>query len=363
MEALESEWEEWVRMFSSRPEAVQALEIGCGTGILSTYMYTILSRIPWCKSLDAEGSSPSSQPSYRAHVTAVDINPAAVRIASETFRRNSVHGRVVESDLTCNVKDTLRHKVDVIIFNHPYVPCEAEELANADMHARSYCGGPKGRDILDRFVESEMKDLLTPQGVFYVVLLHPGNEIEEFDAKMVELGFYPGELLVARQEGIECLGIAKYRKRHVSEDASSTSSPSSLPSSSSSSSSSSSVPSTPLRIPVRKAAFESLARKLKGSHALSTSTGYKADITPASKDDSTAVTTSSSSSEYSSSSAVSAASTTSPPSSASIATSQSSSTLAATPSNNAIDPRGDHDEDDDDDDGDVDVRTGVNLLF
>jgi len=46
---------------------------------------------------------------------------------------------------------TIHKKVDVLIFNPPYVPTPDEELGTTDIVA-SWAGGSDGRVIIDRFI-------------------------------------------------------------------------------------------------------------------------------------------------------------------------------------------------------------------
>lgn len=307
----------------------------------------------------------------------VDVNPFAVRIAQETYQNNGVHGGIIQNNLLnglvladkeCEGKDLCSKSgnvqgegavsimssdgpsscsskrlfapgsVDIVIFNHPYVPTSDEELEEAikgcesvdegirntdhlsrssiesrsavattstvtsndstgqgetlladpevrsSLHARSYAGGENGRAVLDPFVtqlatvlrrptclrcvtdasspvsvassspsdtsdpaslsstssesavsgeEAKMSvapnratvssssnasvtlpplssNCLLTGGVFYVVLLHPANDIDKFNELMREQGFVHQGLVISRKEGIECLAIGKY---------------------------------------------------------------------------------------------------------------------------------------------------------
>lgn len=46
---------------------------------------------------------------------------------------------------------TLEGKLDIIIFNPPYVPTEDDEVAMDGIEA-SYAGGERGRRVIDRFM-------------------------------------------------------------------------------------------------------------------------------------------------------------------------------------------------------------------
>jgi release factor glutamine methyltransferase len=83
---------------------------------------------------------------------AADIDPAAVRCA----RRNVVPagGQVYEGDLDAPLPATLRHRVDILVANAPYVPTGAIGLLprEARLHEPRVAldGGPDGLDIQRR---------------------------------------------------------------------------------------------------------------------------------------------------------------------------------------------------------------------
>jgi methylase of polypeptide subunit release factors len=57
----------------------------------------------------------------------------------------------IRSDLLTALLPTLEGKLDVIIFNPPYVPTEDDEVAMDGIEA-SYAGGERGRRVIDRFM-------------------------------------------------------------------------------------------------------------------------------------------------------------------------------------------------------------------
>ena len=58
----------------------------------------------------------------------VDINPRAAEIATETGRRNDVVVQPIVCDLIAPFSDRLRGKIDIIVFNPPYVVTPTEEV-------------------------------------------------------------------------------------------------------------------------------------------------------------------------------------------------------------------------------------------
>lgn len=77
---------------------------------------------------------------------------------------------------------------DVILFNPPYVPTSMEELEDAilkkDVITAAWCGGIKGRVVLDRFLSS-LPTYLSCPGVCYVVLIRE-NDVEDVKRFVLE---------------------------------------------------------------------------------------------------------------------------------------------------------------------------------
>lgn len=63
---------------------------------------------------------------------------------------------------------------DIILFNPPYVPTSLEELEDAvakrDVITAAWCGGPRGRVVLDRFLQ-QLPASLSRRGACYLVLI------------------------------------------------------------------------------------------------------------------------------------------------------------------------------------------------
>jgi release factor glutamine methyltransferase len=83
------------------------------------------------------------------HVLAIDLNPFAVRCASQNARFNGVIDRMdfVEGDLLGSVRDC--SKFDLMLFNAPYLPVQDKDGSWLE---RSWTGGKSGRDVIDRFI-------------------------------------------------------------------------------------------------------------------------------------------------------------------------------------------------------------------
>lgn len=78
-----------------------------------------------------------------------DVNPHAAAASKETLNRNGVIGDIILTDLVQAIRPQIDGKVDVLIFNPPYVPTPSEEVGGNGISA-AWAGGCKGREVLDR---------------------------------------------------------------------------------------------------------------------------------------------------------------------------------------------------------------------
>jgi release factor glutamine methyltransferase len=136
------------------------LEIGPGTGIVSSHANNLI------KSLGIQVFS-----------FAVELNPVAAEICKLTLDQNRNLGDVVIGNLSDCLIERLAHKVDVLIFNPPYVPSPVEEIgpqfqrSNSDsLISAAWAGGDRGRQVIDQFIPC-VERLLSPNGVLYLVLI------------------------------------------------------------------------------------------------------------------------------------------------------------------------------------------------
>lgn len=112
------------------------LEIGCGSGVVSLH----------CARAGCD-------------VTAVDINPAAVKATRINSELNGIAVRTFVSDVYENVKG----RFDLIIFNLPYLPEEDD-----GMEAKAWSGGPDGLGPLPALIDG-MDEHLNENGRIVVV--------------------------------------------------------------------------------------------------------------------------------------------------------------------------------------------------
>ncbi|KAM9205111.1 methyltransferase N6AMT1 isoform 1-T1 [Mergus octosetaceus] len=164
------------------------LEIGSGSGVVSTFLASII------------GSS--------ALYLCTDINPMAAYCTLETALLNNVHLQPVITDLVNGLSPRLNGKVDLLLFNPPYVVTPSEEVKSHGIEA-SWAGGKRGREVMDK-VFPLVADLLSPGGLFYLVTIKENNP-DEIMETMKKHGL-DGTRALSRQAGQEMLTILKFRK-------------------------------------------------------------------------------------------------------------------------------------------------------
>ncbi|CAH1269157.1 N6AMT1 [Branchiostoma lanceolatum] len=162
------------------------LEVGCGSGAVITFLGSIL------------GSRP--------HYLCTDLNPRAAQCAAMTGKQNNVYVQPVLTDLASALLPRLQNKVDVMIFNPPYVVTPTEEVGSRGIEA-SWAGGVKGREVMDRFFPLVPK-LLSEKGAFYLVTIEQ-NDVEEIGSKMRTFGFTMDKIM-SRKAGPEKLTILRF---------------------------------------------------------------------------------------------------------------------------------------------------------
>jgi release factor glutamine methyltransferase len=176
-------------------EALICLEIGCGSGYVSTHVNQVLRRL-----------------NREAMMVCTDVNADATQCTVETLTRHQVtQYEAIQCNLADAVKSRLAGRVDVLMFNPPYVPCDADEFRTASGITMAWAGGKRGREVLDRFL-ADVGALLSARGRFYLVAIAQNrpNEIIEILKRQCQL---EGEVIARRTSANEQLMILKFHKR------------------------------------------------------------------------------------------------------------------------------------------------------
>jgi release factor glutamine methyltransferase len=186
------------------------LEIGCGTGVPSIYLAM---RLREGGQLMAGEDLPSTN-NVCHHVT--DINPEAIRIATVTAEVNKIPQQEFIShqcDLATNLLEEYENKIDIFIFNPPYVPTPDDEVGSNGIEA-SWAGGINGRVVLDRAIPQIARLLSFPHGVGLVVAVDDNYPEEIAKVMMNRYGIQvvPWLRRRARNEFLTILRLTPTRK-------------------------------------------------------------------------------------------------------------------------------------------------------
>eukprot|EP01038_Epipyxis_sp_PR26KG_P006252 gene6252-8611_t len=176
-------------------QPILALEVGCGSGCIITYLSMLLreNRIPYFS-------------------FGTDINPHAATATAKTAVQNEVHVEVVLTNLVASFNHSLSylsHSVDVLLFNPPYVPTPSEEILGNGIEA-SWAGGIDGREVIDKFLPC-INDMLSPRGACYMILVEE-NKPTEIASILATYGLQC-KIVTKKQARNECLMVMKIMKK------------------------------------------------------------------------------------------------------------------------------------------------------
>ncbi|XP_067298980.1 methyltransferase N6AMT1 [Pseudorasbora parva] len=183
MDALEKD-ADWLK----GRRACVCLEVGSGSGVVSAFLASVL----------------GSEVLYLC----TDVNPAAAQCTLQTSQRNLIQLQPVVTDLVQCLLPRLDGKVDVLVFNPPYVVTPSEEVGGRGIQA-SWAGGRRGREVMDRFFPI-IPQLLSDHGLFYLLTVSD-NDPEEIVSLLGKSGLNGLECLT-RQAGREKLSVLRFSK-------------------------------------------------------------------------------------------------------------------------------------------------------
>ncbi|GAA5953661.1 hypothetical protein JCM8115_004117 [Rhodotorula mucilaginosa] len=171
------------------------LEVGSGSGCVTAFLAAICG-------------------THRALYLTTDLNSIACRSTLVTAQTNSQPRiETINTDLTSSLSDRLSTQVDVLVFNPPYVETDEEEASTAQRDPRvkgiekTWAGGARGMTVTNRLL-SQVKDLLSPRGLFYLVAVSE-NKPHQILADMLVRGLH-GEIVLKRRAGREHLHILRF---------------------------------------------------------------------------------------------------------------------------------------------------------
>lgn len=155
---------------SSSSPLIICLEVGCGSGVVTVYLqnqWMLLNQQRNNRNLQHRDNEHillrKHKKSFRRMYNIVtDINPLALKATQSTFLNNHSQDKdddkqstlleCIQCDLATSILPQLRHSINIILFNPPYVPTPDEEVNQNGSIAAAWAGGMNGRRVIDRFI-------------------------------------------------------------------------------------------------------------------------------------------------------------------------------------------------------------------
>ncbi|CAJ0842724.1 16694_t:CDS:10 [Entrophospora sp. SA101] len=139
------------------------LEIGSGSGCISTFLGMLIDK-------------------NTSLLLCTDINPYATSITVKTGHQNLIQLDAITTNLTSGLLPRLKHSIDLLCFNPPYVVTDSEELNsnNNNILDKSWAGGINGREVIDQMlilVDHNIKSKPKPKP--HPLILDPRSNVNE----------------------------------------------------------------------------------------------------------------------------------------------------------------------------------------
>ncbi|PPQ62786.1 hypothetical protein CVT24_000480 [Panaeolus cyanescens] len=136
-------------------------------------------------------------------------NPSiCLEVGSGSGCVTSFISKIIGTAVHTAIVQRLSGKVDVILFNPPYVPTSEEEVIEAQKYGNiggAWAGGADGMQVTDVFL-GRVERLLSPSGRFYLVALKENN-IPKICKDMADKYGLESKIVLQRRAGREHLFI------------------------------------------------------------------------------------------------------------------------------------------------------------
>ncbi|KAL7369518.1 hypothetical protein ABVT39_001521 [Epinephelus coioides] len=137
-----------------------------------------------------------------------DVNPAAAQCTAKTASCNNVSLQPIITSLVESLLPRLSGKVDVLVFNPPYVVTPSEEVGSTGIEA-AWAGGKRGQEVTDRLLPVVAQ--LLSSTVFYLITIAE-NDPEDIICLLGKCGLR-GESCLSTRAGNEKLSVLRFQRR------------------------------------------------------------------------------------------------------------------------------------------------------
>ncbi|RWS28263.1 hypothetical protein B4U80_05434 [Leptotrombidium deliense] len=177
-------------------EPLLAVEIGCGSGIVSIALSKALSH----KQMMFLGT---------------DVNENAVELTAKCAAKNNVCNlETVVTNLVDGLNEHFLKFVDLVVFNPPYVVTSNEEVTAGGFITRSWAGGQNGRLVIDQFIRKAVPRFSSPNCLIYLVVIQE-NLPDEIGCEMKRYGFHYANVVLERRCKNERLKVLRFSKHRL----------------------------------------------------------------------------------------------------------------------------------------------------
>ncbi|KZV70343.1 S-adenosyl-L-methionine-dependent methyltransferase [Peniophora sp. CONT] len=145
-----------------------------------------------------------------------DINTRASQCTYRTGVQNRVPLEPLLSSLAGPLRQRLERRVDVLMFNPPYVPTYDEEMSGAQDDAGiagAWAGGTDGMRVTDVLLD-QIDSLLSPNGRFYLVAVKE-NDVPGIQKRMQDQHGLYSEIVLHRHAGREHLYVVRFTRHPI----------------------------------------------------------------------------------------------------------------------------------------------------
>jgi release factor glutamine methyltransferase len=158
------------------------LELGCGSGFVVCSCALLLSKL-----------------GISSHTMAIDISMPATRATQKTLEAHGISGvDIVCTDKFAALEEHMQGKVDLLLFNPPYVVTPDEEVTRGGI-AAAWAGGKDGRVVIDA-VLAKLDCMLSTSGRMYMIAIHENRPEEIMQLMRERHGFFAKAVLTRRAD-------------------------------------------------------------------------------------------------------------------------------------------------------------------